>query len=391
MSKRLMQTVSRMGVAVVMGAALAYSASVPAAFPEVKPRHTLPGNLGQQSGKRINIKQLRIVNGRLVLIGHDNKQWRLPNGVYRTTDGKQVAVRDGRIPYIVLPKGAVGGGQKGGSNASGAGPGKATGTPKRARYRVTINGFTVHNQTWDHALEVDGKGDEVFLLADVKTVNRDRKIEFSSQRRSKTMGDRNGYAYRVKAGSRSPMGGIQTGDEIPNKNPWRRHGRPRADRPPMVVWEGELVEGKTAVAIIPTIWEWDGGSDAFSEWTGWARDTARTLKDADVIDKLFGEKTGGKVRVVFEASELALGIALSLQRGPDGGILGKAQDRPIGMVRKGNRYVFSPKVLALNYHTAAEVLKTNFGLGRGVIEINYKDDPKLRGDYSLYLQVQRIQ
>jgi len=384
-SKQMVRAMLRTGIALLAGGALAYSTPAMAQYPGLNFKKPLPASAGKKSGKRINIKQMRIVNGRLVLVGYDNKPRRLPDGIYTTTDGRKVAVRDGRIRYIVLLQDNASGGQPGGDKGN-----KTAGKPKRGRYRVTINGFTVHNQTWDHAFEVDGKGDEVFLLADVKTVNRDRKIEFSTQRRSKTMGDRNGYSYRIKAGSRSAMGGIRTGDEIPKKNPWRRAGRPRPDRLPMVVWEGELVEGKNAVAIIPTIWEWDGGSDAFGEWTGWARDTARILKQANVIDKLFGEPIGGRVRVVFEASELALGIALSLQRDSDGGILGKAQDRPIGMIRKGKRYVFLPKVLALNYNTAEEVLKTNFGLGRGIIEINYKDDSKLRGDYSLYLQVQRI-
>jgi len=112
-SKPMMQAMLRAGTALLVGGALAYSTSAMAQFPSFKLKNPPQTSASQKSGKRINIKQMRIVNGRLVLVGYDNKQRRLPNGLYRTTDGNQAFVRDGRIRYIVLQKDNATGGQAG--------------------------------------------------------------------------------------------------------------------------------------------------------------------------------------------------------------------------------------------------------------------------------------
>ncbi|MCA1643362.1 MAG: hypothetical protein LC785_15765, partial [Acidobacteria bacterium] len=95
----------------------------------------------------------------------------------------------------------------------------------RGRYRVTLIGFTAHNQTWDHAGQVDGKDDEVYIVSDVRMFNRaGAEIQAPSTSRSQVMGDTNGYAYRVKAGSASDRGGIKSGDSFPDSTPWMRRG-----------------------------------------------------------------------------------------------------------------------------------------------------------------------
>jgi len=332
-SKPMMQAMLRAGTALLVGGALAYSTSAMAQFPSFKLKNPPQTSASQKSGKRINIKQMRIVNGRLVLVGYDNK------------------------------------------------PGK----PRRGRYRVVINGFSVRHETWDHAFEVDGKRDEVYVVANVTSVDRKRKIRLSSPAETKVMGDINGHHGRVRAGTASAKGGgIRTGDEVPYKQPWKRRVGPKSDRLPLDVWEGDLIEGQNSVVIMPAIWEYDGGTDVYRSWLGWAKKTARKLRNAEVINKLLGEEG----QVVFDLSELGLGVALSLQ---EDGILGNAKDRPIGMKKQGKRAIFSPKALVLNYKTAEYALKQNFGgRGRGVLAINYKDHPDFAGDYTMYIQIQRI-
>src|SRR5688500_5227225 len=52
---------------------------------------------------------------------------------------------------------------------AGVTPGAAGATVHRPRasgvFRVTLNGFRVVRPTWDHALNVDGQGDEVFIVS----------------------------------------------------------------------------------------------------------------------------------------------------------------------------------------------------------------------------------
>jgi len=46
-------------------------------------------------------------------------------------------------------------------------------SPKQAKFRVTLNGFAVNQETWDHALEVDGKRDEVYIRYDTRLINNE--------------------------------------------------------------------------------------------------------------------------------------------------------------------------------------------------------------------------
>ena len=39
------------------------------------------------------------------------------------------------------------------------------------RFRATINGIWCRNETWDHALEIDGKRDEIFLSVSKREVD----------------------------------------------------------------------------------------------------------------------------------------------------------------------------------------------------------------------------
>lgn len=256
------------------------------------------------------------------------------------------------------------------------------------RYRVTLNGFSVGHETWDDALQLDGKRDEIYFSTDVQVVDKLNNTLLPSSKRSLTFGDVNGFGYRVQAGSASNLGGIQTGDQVFGSAPWLRSGALAADRLPMVLWEGDLVDGQNAVAVIVTPWEYDGGQDAFSSWASWMQKTSQTLKSSSAFTTLIGQ--AGKV--VLELADLGLGLALSLQ---ENGVLGNAYDRPIGITQSGTvngtvTYGFGPKILDLNYKTAELALANSFGFGNGIIGIRYVDAPKFAGDYTLYVQVERI-
>ena len=259
----------------------------------------------------------------------------------------------------------------------------STQNPNRGRYRVVINGFTVNNPTWDHALEIDGKGDEVYFSVIVQTLDKEGNQLSYSEPKTKTMGDINQFPERVKAGSRSDKGGLNRGDTFPTNTPWVMSQSPQPDRPPWLVWEGELIEGETAVIIMPSIYEWDGAKDAFNEWIQWAKTTFEKLKP--FLNVIFGPQSV----VVCEGIQLGLNVATSMG---EPGFWGEAKDRPIGMRKEGGRYNFIPKVVTLTYEKAEWLQNNNpSGKGNGILELRYIDDPKLAGDYSFYIQVQRIQ
>jgi len=367
----------------------------------------------KEGAKTINIRSVRVVRGQVLLSGFDNRERPLPDGVYETSDGKRLGVVGGRIRFVTLPAGlasqgrsvaAPGGGGRGQGlpGASSRTKGTKTGSARRGRYRLTINGFTVHHETRDDALQLDGKHDEVYVTAQVAVVDRNRRIRRSTLIETKVMGDTNGHNGRVRAGSASRRGGIRTGDEVPGPEPWRRRGAPRGDRLPLAVWEGELVEGENSVVVIPVLWEHDGVRDAYRDWGEWSRGVWRDLGAQQVL-----RLVNARGKLLFDLGELKIGDRrrLSLQQE----LLGDRMDRPIGLKKETYRksalrmvfgvvrghgatvLTFSPKAVVLNYRTAELALKDRFGgRGRGVIAIRYKDHRDLEGDYTLYLQVQRL-
>lgn len=251
-------------------------------------------------------------------------------------------------------------------------------------YMVTINGFWVTSETWDHAGEVDGKGDEVYLSTGTKVLDASGNPVLDVQggglvSRSKVMGDTNQQNNRLACGSRSSAGGIRSGDWCMIERPWELDGiGPQPDRPPMKVIQTTLVDGQNSLVVSPTIWEWDGGADAYTEWTTFFR---------DAVNEVPAPATGGTGAIVLTAAKI--GLELALAAAP---IIGQAGDRPIGIQEQsGSSVKFDPYLITLDYK-AAEWLVNNdpSGKGKGVIELQYKDAAKYRGDYSLYLQVTKL-
>ena len=252
------------------------------------------------------------------------------------------------------------------------------------RYRVVINGFDVTAETWDDALEWDGKHDEVFVAAKVVVMNSAGQELYESQPRSLTMGDINNQNNRVQAGTASPLGGLRTGDAFPTGTPWIQATPPSPTRnsPPLKIWEGDLVQGDTVATITPGIFEEDsGGTDLYTAWTQWANNLYTKLRPklADLL---------GPTSSVLKVTDIGLDIFVGLTE-----ITGINGTRPIGMHKPegATTYQYDPPVLKLTYDTAEYIINSEpAGHGRGVLAFTYQDDPALRGNYILYVQVERV-
>jgi hypothetical protein len=256
------------------------------------------------------------------------------------------------------------------------------------RYRITMNGFSVVSQSWDHALNVDGWGDEVYLRWTTVVADRNGNARFGHPPTdiSTVMGDAD-LAGRVVAGTGTDNGGLVSGNSFPTVKPWQQARPPSVEfnYPPQTAWEGELEQGENAVVFTPSIWEWDGGGNAIQGWIEWAD---------QLVDK-FGERIanflGPTGKAIFEVADFGLDAAVT-GFGPRG-VFGIAGDRPIGMVADGaENFKFVPLSVVLNYETAEEFVNTNHtGKGNGVYAFNFDDDEYLRANYVLYIQVERVQ
>ncbi|MBO3084689.1 hypothetical protein [Cellulomonas fengjieae] len=264
------------------------------------------------------------------------------------------------------------------------------------RYRVTVNGWWCRAQSKDDALQGDGKGDEVFISVNTKTFDKDGTlVGIGLDSDSEVMGDTWRLPNRVKAGQAdgpNGMGGILSGDRFPaTLEPWNTQGRLNSSRvPPYVIWEGDVTDDR-ATFLTPTIWEWDPGNatyDAFIDWL---------LKTDNTYGQRAKEIFGGiwpVAKPVFDAVSLGIQTVGSLS-----GIwtlFGTAASRPIGIKRDpanadNDAYTFNAQTIALTSDTAELLSSWNQnGLGQGIMELKYADDPYLKGVYSIFVQVQKI-
>ena len=253
------------------------------------------------------------------------------------------------------------------------------------RFRVTMIGFTVNHQTADNILESDGKGDEVYITAEIAQYDgqwqapnpRSRFYAYDlsfdeplrgrgnlTMRRSLSsvvMGDVNNQSNppRIRAGSAGDQGGLRTGDRFPTDEPWNMRGAPRTDRLPMLLWEGTLNRGRDLVIIVPLLWEWDGGNPRLR--------SQLTLG----LNNYFSSGTYHGYRTTWG--------------GFTGGDAFGAGDRPIGMLAN---HSWSPSALTLNFENAQAAATTSpSNIGTGVVELRYMADDE---DYTVYFKIERV-
>jgi len=261
------------------------------------------------------------------------------------------------------------------------------------RYRVTINGFWCHNETWDDAFNWDGKHDEVFLDVSTRTLDGGgQTLGIATSSESEVFGDTWNIPNRVQVGHASDRGGIISGDRFPdNKTPWVRPGGVVNDRrvPPYTIWEGELPPGEKMVMLTPTLWEWDPGAGFWDGWLDWQVQ----------VDDTYGKRAKEIFGSIWPVSKPVFdAVSLGIQTvGTLGGLwspLGQSRRRPVGLHRDPENpegFLFNPKTIALDSKSAEYLVQDDpNGLGRGILSIAYADDAYLRGVYTIYVQVERF-
>jgi hypothetical protein len=250
----------------------------------------------------------------------------------------------------------------------------ATGAEK-AKCRVVITGFKVHTETHDDLLQRDGKRDEVYVETLVILPGEGKDDAITSTRTSLVMGDVHNQRGRIQAGTEeSGKGGLKSGDTFPTETPHLIKGDLKQDRLPMIVFDTVIEEGDTVI-IVPSIIEWDIGTDAL-----------KTFRD-----------TIGKtvLKAVLGAVDPALAEI------PVDGLLsafGESGSRPIGIENKNEadagkktELVYKPWTIRLTPRTAKRLATTDFGNGKGVLEHSFEDCKDLgSGKYQLFVKFELI-
>jgi hypothetical protein len=263
-------------------------------------------------------------------------------------------------------------------------------------YRIVLKQLDVVSQTFDDALQRDGKGDEAFVRVELNYLS-DAGDRPPASRKTRTFGDANPpsrfdpyYTHwqsgeRVKAGRASTTGGLITRDSVFG---------------PIIEMElfcGELVEGKSGLVVTSTVWEWDRDhlNVASTEMGVWLQGLTHQLKEDTQLRNLVLEpKLGVKAEGVgveagfrFETDEYNHPVAVVLDLGAVALTQGMPpRTRPIGR----QHGMFQPHPIVINPELIEEVYFRQRLLGYpiGRIVVTYVDDPP-DGEYRVHLQVER--
>jgi hypothetical protein len=300
------------------------------------------------------------------------------------------------------------------------------------KYLITITGLQCVTATLDDPLQLDGKGDEVYVNAIVSRYDRStQKAIESGQALSLTYGDTNKINGRMMAGSRSDKGGIQSGDLIPaSPRPGvARTAAPQKNIFPMIVWEGTLTDGKDALAISPSIWEDDLNATTFSDYVKaqfaaqgalWQNaqilaqatqpvpaahfttpgvgaslhdDLSFTVTDPSTPPQLKPIVLGGSSQSSVPTPETKLTATFML---PVNQLFGEHKDRPIGIVSAGGTTAILPNTVLVLTREILENSAFAFGQKSARLQIVFTDTAtplELKGDqagvYVMYLSVER--
>jgi hypothetical protein len=298
------------------------------------------------------------------------------------------------------------------------------------RYRIFIAGFRANNQTSDDPLNRDGWLDEIYAAAAVVKWENGA-VKSNEVIKSLVYGDANS-SDRVRAGSGSGNGGIKAGDLVPaGWSPTSAQLPPEASsgRFPLKIWEGTL-HNSDIVSVRPTLWEFDGDSGAYLYWRAWAlSQPSNGGSDPGLVvtkgarSPLYQFVTGAQYENHSELLDdlFSSNVIVDFRRFDDGmkktaarffpgkdrivGLDGYQQDR-IGLWQvgdaKSDEFDFSKiywvdRQIAFTRQKieAALTAPGSGGLAPGMIALSLVDEDHspagpLHGDYTLYLQVQRM-
>lgn len=235
----------------------------------ITPKVTPTVTAGEQAS-RVNLKwtdQIDLPSGYLVLGPglHENGAEIEASRTGQTLDIDRVPAGD--HTWLVLPFWRTTNGTI--SDVSLAARVTATVGLTAGRYQIFISGFRVNNQTTDDPLNRDGWLDEVYAAAAVVKWEGGA-VKTNDVIKSWVYGDANS-SDRIRAGSGSGNGGLKAGDAVPNGwSPSSTRLPPESDprRFPLKLWEGTLRDGEI-VSVRPTLWEFDGDSGAYEYWRAW--------------------------------------------------------------------------------------------------------------------------
>jgi hypothetical protein len=141
-----------------------------------------------------------------------------------------------------------------------------TATTESAWYLISVSELICISPTKDNALSFDGRGDEIYASAYIRSYDRTTgKLAATWSTRTLVYGD-SANSTRLQAGTESAAGGIRAGDTIPDAGSVEHLVSLQTQRFPWQVWQGPLRDNGNALVISMSVWESDGRDQPHQAW-----------------------------------------------------------------------------------------------------------------------------
>jgi hypothetical protein len=253
------------------------------------------------------------------------------------------------------------------------------------KVKVYFSGFICERETWDDALQLDGKGDEVFVTFQVVHADAQGNTKLIYNYKTPVYGDATGgFSNRINVGScvdafGAQKGGIKAGDRYATND---------------LIGEFEM-SSTDVLTITPVIWEWDPAANISNTLLTRLKDDATHISRETA--KLLGSNNGTfspAVQTIGDISKFIFPFTLFLSPDLYGfvqNVIGKQETRPIGITASGN---FTPQFMVLNTELINNLIKINIGHGPGVVPLHYNEvalgNEREHGNYILYMRTEFI-
>jgi hypothetical protein len=257
---------------------------------------------------------------------------------------------------------------------------------KSARYRLSVREIQVVTPTTDDATMADGLGDEIYVAAAVVRADRATGAKLgASVVKSKEYGDigNNGSTYpnRIRAGTASPMGGLNGGSSV------GQPGTPGAETFPFVLWEGDLTDGGPAVVVFPSVWERDTADFVWRDYSANWMNSSAPILGSQLLKNQYSSTALTPVVAVPETGAVSQGVTGPIYGNYYIGLTWlSGVDRMIGMAATGGNPIYSERMIVLTREKLADLVVG----GTVDLQIPLNDSIPSGSLYTMILRVERI-
>lgn len=247
--------------------------------------------------------------------------------------------------------------------------------------KITFHGFICHQQTADDIFDMDGAGDEIYIVFIQRFRNN------TSMKLSTVYGDSRKPIVKAMAGSASILGGIKTGDWVRAQKEYTPGSVPSD-----IVLLNMNLAANEMYLLTPTVWEYDNNGQYGGAFTTYQQATIAALNDPALFSRVSAANgtinfsDPGNYNFLLPGRYYGLDDVYKTMFRP---FANKADNRPVGLMTD---MAFSSQIMLITPAIAIALSQYDFGHGKGIVPVQYNEislgNTAYHGNYTILLKVE---